>query len=102
MTAVDTLFATFAKPFLLCSNRFANPTPKMANAIFGSPARNPKTDSKSGIEKVKNGIQKYTVEREKEMCGMLLLLTSGFTQAGVYARRQFCADIQVCSPPEPL
>ena len=29
-------------------------------------------------------------------------LTSGFTQAGVYARRQFCADIQVCSPPEPL
>jgi len=29
-------------------------------------------------------------------------LTSGFTQAGVYARRQFCADFQVCSPPEPL
>jgi len=31
-----------------------------------------------------------------------LHLTSGFTQAGVYARRQFCADIQVCSPPEHL
>jgi len=31
-----------------------------------------------------------------------LLLTSGFTQAGVYARRQFCADIQVCSPQELL
>jgi len=29
-------------------------------------------------------------------------LTSGFTQAGVYARRQFCADIQVCSPQEVL
>ena len=28
--------------------------------------------------------------------------TSGFTQAGVYARRQFCADIQVCSPQELL
>jgi len=28
--------------------------------------------------------------------------TSGFTQAGVYARRQFCADIQVCSPLEHL
>jgi len=27
-----------------------------------------------------------------------LPITSGFTQAGVYARRQFCADIQVCSP----
>ena len=31
-----------------------------------------------------------------------LLLTSGFTQAGVYARRQFCADIQVSSPQELL
>jgi len=29
-------------------------------------------------------------------------LTSGFTQAGVYARRHFCADYQACSPPEPL
>jgi len=29
-------------------------------------------------------------------------LTSGFTQAGVYARRQFCADLEVCRPPEPL
>ena len=27
---------------------------------------------------------------------------SGFTQAGVYSRRQFCADIQVCSPQERL
>ena len=31
-----------------------------------------------------------------------LLLTSGFTQAGVYARRQFCADLEVYRPPEPL
>ena len=29
-------------------------------------------------------------------------LTSGFTQAGVYSRRQFCADLEVCRPPEPL
>jgi len=28
--------------------------------------------------------------------------TSGFTQAGVYSRRQFGADIQVCSPQELL
>ena len=28
--------------------------------------------------------------------------TSGFTQAGVYARRQFCADLEVYRPPEPL
>ena len=28
--------------------------------------------------------------------------TSGFTQAGVYARRQFCGDLEVCRPPEPL
>ena len=27
---------------------------------------------------------------------------SGFTQAGVYSRRQFCADLKVCRPPEPL
>jgi len=31
-----------------------------------------------------------------------LLLTSGFTQAGVYARRQFCADLEVYRPPESL
>jgi len=29
-------------------------------------------------------------------------LTSGFTQAGGYARRQFCADLEVCRPPETL
>jgi len=29
-------------------------------------------------------------------------LTSGFTQAGVYARRQFCANLEVYRPPEPL
>ena len=28
--------------------------------------------------------------------------TSGFTQAGVYARRQFCAYLEVHRPPEPL
>ena len=28
--------------------------------------------------------------------------TIGFTQAGVYARRQFCADLEVYRPPEPL
>jgi len=29
-------------------------------------------------------------------------LTSGFTQAGAYARRQFCADLEVYRPPELL
>jgi len=28
--------------------------------------------------------------------------TSGFTQAGVYSRRQFCANLEVYRPPEPL
>jgi len=31
-----------------------------------------------------------------------LLLTSGFTQAGVYSRRQFCGYLEVYRPPEPL
>jgi len=31
-----------------------------------------------------------------------LRTTSGFTQAGVYARRQFCVDLEVYRPPEPL
>ena len=31
-----------------------------------------------------------------------LQLTSGFARAGVYARRQFCGDLEVCRPPEPL
>ena len=29
-------------------------------------------------------------------------LASGFTQAGVYSRRQFCADLEAHRPPEPL
>ena len=29
-------------------------------------------------------------------------LTSGFTQAGVYSRRQFCGNLEVYRPPEPL
>ena len=29
-------------------------------------------------------------------------ITSGFTQAGVYARRQFCGNLEVYRPPEPL
>ena len=29
-------------------------------------------------------------------------LTSGFTQAGGDARRQFCGDLEVYRPPEPL
>ena len=31
-----------------------------------------------------------------------LLLTSGFTQAGVYARRNICGNLEVYRPPEPL
>jgi len=40
--------------------------------------------------------------RKKEKVGEPLLITSGFTQAGVYARRQFCGNLEVYSPPEPL
>jgi len=29
-------------------------------------------------------------------------VTSGFTQAGVYARRNICANLEVYRPPEPL
>jgi len=29
-----------------------------------------------------------------------LPITSGFTQAGVYARRQFCTEMNVCTPQE--
>ena len=37
----------------------------------------------------------FKVEKEQP-------LTSGFTQAGVYVRRQFCGNLGVCRPPEPL
>ena len=36
------------------------------------------------------------------MCPIRQQPTSGFTQAGVYARRQFCADLEVHRPPESL
>ena len=46
----------------------------------------------------------FTKEQRKDekLVEEKLRPTSGFTQAGVYARRQFCADIQVCSPQELL
>jgi len=59
------LSSKFSKPFSLRSNRFENPTPKMANAIFGSPARHPEKDRIIGVDRVKNGIEKYTVERKR-------------------------------------
>jgi hypothetical protein len=31
-----------------------------------------------------------------------LQVTSGFTQAGVYVRRQFCGNLEGYRPPEPL
>jgi len=41
-----------------------------------------------------------TIENECNKNGRRL--TSGFTQAGVYARRNICANLQVHRPPEPL
>ena len=46
--------------------------------------------------------QRKEIYLSKETEKKALRLTSGFTQAGVYSRRQFCADIQVCSPQELL
>jgi len=40
-------------------------------------------------------IEKIKVKKRQQ-------LTSGFTQAGVYARRQFCGNLEVYHPPEPL
>ena len=39
---------------------------------------------------------------EKELAIKRQPITSGFTQAGVYARRQFCGNLEVYRPPEPL
>ena len=44
-----------------------------------------------------------TIKVEKEKTRQNALQpTSGFTQAGVYARRQFCGILEVYRPPEPL
>ena len=51
---------------------------------------------------MKNGILKITTKKKGGEWGQALHLTSGFTQAGVYSRRQFCADLEVYRPPEPL
>jgi len=42
------------------------------------------------------------MQYERKTSKNALPLTSGFTQAGVYARRQFCAYLEVYRPPEPL
>jgi hypothetical protein len=39
-------------------------------------------------------------EEEKDIKSQRV--TSGFARAGVYARPNFCADFQMCSPPEHL
>jgi len=40
--------------------------------------------------------------KKREIATNALPITSGFTQAGVYSRRQFCGNLEVYRPPEPL
>ena len=49
----------------LCSHHQTNPTPKMAAPYLALPTRHPKKDSEIGIERVKNGILKFTTEKKK-------------------------------------
>ena len=42
------------------------------------------------------------MKNKEKMSGEPLQPTSGFTQAGVYARRNICANLEVYLPPEPL
>ena len=46
--------------------------------------------------------RKVENKNEKRKRYKCLHITSGFTQAGVYSRRQFCADLEVYRPPDPL
>jgi len=46
--------------------------------------------------------ERNIAEQSRKMQTKRLHTTSGFTQAGVYSRRQFCGDLEVCRPPEPL
>ena len=56
------------------------------------------------VEKTLELVEKFvnSMKNEKENIEQALPTTSGFARAGVYARSNFCADFQVCSPPEPL
>ena len=86
----------------ICPHHKTNPTPKMASPYLALPTHHPEKYSKIVIERVRNGIQNIRLKRKVEVRGMLLLLTRGFTQAGVYSRRQFCGNLEVYRPPEPL
>jgi len=57
-------FAKFWLSSSLRSLHNQNPTPKMAAPYLAMPTRHPKNDRIIGIERVKNGIQKYTVEKK--------------------------------------
>ena len=92
-------------PSLFCrvrirSHHKTNPTPKMANAIFGSPAHHPKKDSETVIERMKNGIQKYTVERKSRDTRDATAANERFGVMAAEARRNGSADLKVCTPQE--
>jgi hypothetical protein len=53
-----------------------------------------------GLEKSKIG--KQWLNWTEKRYGKPLQVTSGFMKAGVYARPNICANLQMCRPPKPL
>ena len=88
----------FAKSFSFRSNRFANPTPKMAYAIFGSPAHHPEKDSKIVIKKVKDGIQRYTVEMKSRSSWNATAANGRFYESGAVTPQTILCVIARLSP----
>ena len=59
--------ATLVLPCSLRSHRKTNPAPKMAAPYLALPTRHPKMDNEIVTERMKNGIQKYTVEMKSRI-----------------------------------
>jgi hypothetical protein len=94
----DYQFSTLVLSCSLRSHHKTNPTQKMATPLFALPAHHPENDSQIAIKIMKNGIQKYTVEKKSKGARDATAANERFGAMAALPRRQFCANLNVIPP----
>ena len=82
----------------LRSHHKTNPTPKMATPYLALPTHHPEKDSKIRIERVKNGIQKYTVERKRRRAWNATAANERFHASGGVCPQKHLYEFESVSP----
>ena len=92
------VFAKLVLPCSLRSHRKTNPTAENGCAILGLPTRHPEKDSKIGIERLRNEIQEYTVEKKSRSAWDATAANERFGASGGVSRSKSSTNLQVLRP----